>query len=333
MKNEEKKSPFCIATTYASENNCDVLLLNIPMDYHTVNMVIEAMQEKEDKKENLLFILTTNGGSPDAAYKISKIFQRNYKNVRGCIAGWCKSAGTLCAIGAHSLIIADDGELGPLDIQILKQDEIVSRNSGLVIKDAFTVLEEQTFSLFKSIMLNITKMGQNIRFKTSTEIASHITEGVFKPIYEQIDPYRVGETNRSMAITQAYGQRLDKVANNLRDNSSLATLIHGYPSHGFVIDREEAKTIFKNVEAPNDLLKKLIDLLETLAVNPFPSNSNPDRIIQFLNIQTNSNDNEQKSEHNDQLPSKDDTPAKSNTIPKNDNTARPKSRKRTTQKE
>ena len=36
----------------------------------------------------------------------------------------CKSAGTLLLIGATSLIISDRGELGPLDVQLSKPDEI-----------------------------------------------------------------------------------------------------------------------------------------------------------------------------------------------------------------
>lgn len=44
-------------------------------------------------------------------------------------------------------------------------------------------------------------------------------------------------------------------------------LATGYPDHGFVIDREEAETLFKNVEEPNDLLQTLSGNLGSLDPN------------------------------------------------------------------
>ena len=40
-------------------------------------------------------------------------------------------------IGAHELMMGDRGELGPLDVQIVKADEMDEQKSGLVAEAAF----------------------------------------------------------------------------------------------------------------------------------------------------------------------------------------------------
>jgi hypothetical protein len=65
-----------------------------------------------------------------------------------------------------------------------------------------------------------------------------------------------------MAIAKEYGTRLMIKSKNF-EIGTLNQLIGSYPSHGFVIDREEAETKFKNVRACTDderaLLKELGD--------------------------------------------------------------------------
>jgi hypothetical protein len=56
----------------------------------------------------------------------------------------------------------------------------------------------------------------------------------------------VGEVSRALKIGEEYGKRLSEVAGNLSPDA-LDLLVNGYPSHGFVIDRSEAKTLFQNV--------------------------------------------------------------------------------------
>ncbi len=59
--------------------------------------------------------------------------------------------------------------------------------------------------------------------------------------------------NRAIAIADKYGQRLTK-------NSALYhALMHGYPSHGFVIDFEEAAELFENVSFANLEFQKALE--------------------------------------------------------------------------
>ena len=69
---------------------------------------------KRKKHEEVLLVLTSFGGDPDAAYKIGRYLQNRYAEFRVLVPGLCKSAGTLLAIAANKVIFSPYGELGPL---------------------------------------------------------------------------------------------------------------------------------------------------------------------------------------------------------------------------
>lgn len=50
--------------------------------------------------------LCTMGGDSDAGFRIGRCLQQHYEHIRLAIPSYCKSAGTLIAIGAHELAIA-----------------------------------------------------------------------------------------------------------------------------------------------------------------------------------------------------------------------------------
>lgn len=81
-----------------------------------------------------------------------------------------------------------------------------------------------------------------------------MTIGLLTPLASQIDPIRLAEVERSLRIANKYGERLK--TRNLREGA-LEELIVAYPSHGFVIDRDEARQIFKRVGLPCQELREI----------------------------------------------------------------------------
>ncbi len=279
LQESNKPSFVDIANQIAAQSTCDVLLMNTNMNRSVFDCLSEQLDSRDTKDKNVLLILITEGGDPNAAYRISRLLQQRYKEFSACISGYCKSAGTLCVIGAKQLYMTEYGELGPLDIQVQTQDEVNFSNSGLVVDDAFRALQARTGEFFNHF-LRFFISGGPIRFKTATEIASSVTKGVFEPIYRQIDPNKVGEMSRYMAIAEAYGERLNshEKAGNLRPNA-LQRLVRQYPQHGFVIDKSEAEELFNYVLEPPELLQKLIKELGDIAKIPHPNNP----CVSFIN--------------------------------------------------
>jgi len=179
------------------------------------------------------------------------------------IDGTCKSAGTLMCTAADKLLMSANAELGPIDAQVRKQDEVGERTSGLTPLQAIQFLETQSVQLFKRHFLSL-RNPEDLGFSTkmAAEVATDLTTGLLTPIYQQLDPIRLAEMDRSLRIAKEYGERLK--TDNVYDGA-IDQLLVKYPSHGFVIDRKEARNLFKNVSEPKDDLQEIASFFEPIA--------------------------------------------------------------------
>ena len=256
------------ATVLANKLGADVLICNSPINSPYDRQLIKLCVD-QDRRENCALFLCTNGGDADVAYRIAKCLQQRYKKLIVYVCGRCKSAGTIIAIGAHEIVMTEVGELGPLDVQLGTKDELWETDSGLTVLAAIETLEAKAFELFESAFINLkSRSGGRITLKTATALASELSVGVITPIMSQIDPLHVGSVSRAMKIGLEYGNRLAAKSGNAKDGA-IDSLTHNYPSHGFVIDRDEAKTLFKNVrDCEHDEERALIAALGPLARDP-----------------------------------------------------------------
>lgn len=215
------------------------------------DFISAAFEVCDHKQHKVCLILITHGGDPDAAYRIARAANHHFDEVEILIPDLCKSAGTLLCVGAHKLIFGDRGELGPLDIQLSKPDEMFENMSGLDIIQAINALQNQALDAFRTYLIDI-RAGSRIGTKMAAEIAAKLADGFVAPIAARIDPLTLGEHQRAMQIAYDYGERLSNMTNSLKEYA-LIRLISNYPCHGFVIDRKEAGELFCNVSAPDAL--------------------------------------------------------------------------------
>ena len=247
------------ARAYGEERECDILLQFGQLDSKAYNRLRQSVSG--GKRKNVLLVPITWGGDAHTAYRIGRFLQREYERVLVLVPGPCKSAGTLLAVAGHELAIGDDGELGPIDVQRVRQDDLWERASGLIESSALESLGQVTWDLFEKLVTEIKDMSYGgITFKTAAEAAAPIVTGVLSPIASQIDPLKVGETARALQIAAKYANNLGRSTSNLQQ-MAISRLATGYPDHGFIIDREEAKTLFRNVSAPEGALLHLSNAL------------------------------------------------------------------------
>jgi len=248
--------------------------------YDELSTIIENRIKEEKKSENVILCISTYGGDPNAGYRIGRALQHYYTGkVSVLVPSLCKSAGTLAVIAANNLIIGDRGELGPLDIQLRKADEMGESSSSLDIFKAVDQLESRTLSAFRQYLTDI-KYGSGISTRLSADIASQLVSNLFQPVASQIDPHKIGEHQRAMGIALSYGDRLTKKSKNLKADA-LNKLIVGYPSHGFVIDRSEAKELFSKVNCPTGLSATVYEMISGwITKNPNIIGNSP-KVIDF----------------------------------------------------
>lgn len=270
---------FAPAKSALAALDCDMLIhaggISFGQEKHYVN-IFEAQNQRSD---HVILWLTSPGGDPDTAYQIARLLQKRYTKVSVFVNGWCKSSGTLICLGANELIMDDLGQLGPLDIQILNREEFGERLSGLNPIEALKSISAQSLELLKQQFLNV-RFGGGLSTKQALEVATNLTGQLMSPITAQLDIMKYGEFTRSMRIAVEYGQRLAKScrATNLKPDA-INLLTTGYPSHGFVIDYDEAKdSLFNDVSEPSENLRIVAKTLQPF-VDTWAGGSNNSAMI------------------------------------------------------
>ena len=254
-----------LSNLVSKKYNADVILYSGEIENSIADQLIDLARHP-DRKENIFLMLTTRGGSPDAAYRMTRCLKRQYKKITLYIYGICKSSGTLVSVGAHEIILSDFGEFGPLDIQLGKRDELFETVSGLNITQALNSLNTRAQDVFRSTLVDLKNGSRGqLSTKLAADIASNLAIGLYEKIYAQIDPAQLGSIERSINIASDYCKRL-RTENVKLD--TIDRLVSGYPSHNFVIDLEEAKTLFNCVRMPDDDEEELAKCISWVTRDP-----------------------------------------------------------------
>jgi hypothetical protein len=273
MGEPNTRSPEDIALEIGVRDRADLFVYNGDIERESDLDFIQCVHTNK-RNDRCKLLLVTNGGDADAAYKISRYLQERYELFECLITGICKSGGTLIAIGAHELVFLPYGELGPLDVQIHKEDKLAGFHSGLNISEALQTLERRAIQTYLRLIGEIIKSSSGVvSFPTASKAASELVSGLYAPIFGKIDAEDVGGRTRSMRIAADYGKRLDLVAKNMQPGA-LQKLAETYSSHSFVIDKTEASALFRKVRDADALELELVSSLGSCARWPVPTRNN-----------------------------------------------------------
>jgi hypothetical protein len=191
--------------------------------------------------KEIALIIESGGGQAEDAYNIAKLIN-NRSSFKAYVPLYAKSAATLLAFGAKEIHIAIDGQLGPLDVQILDEEK-EERNSALdelqSMDSLFEFANRSTIQLthFWAQMLSkkkITVFPRAIDFVTD----------MMRPLLGKIDTVHYTVLSRYLRIAEEYAVRL--LAKHYSQSSAkliAQRFVRNYPYHGFNIDFEESKSI------------------------------------------------------------------------------------------
>ena len=225
-----------------------------------LRFILEDAPEFADCPE-LSVLLQSPGGYAAETYRMLLDLRNYVDDIEVLVPYEAKSAATLFCLGSNEIYMGLYGELGPLDPQILDRTGSPIRSSALKSFKALEQLLEHSLSSLSGIVRLLPELAP-MDVPNAIDHAKPLFASIASPLYEQIDPHRLGEEGMYLAEIEEYAvramQRRDHIYQDelpsVEDaDEQLRELAHklvwDYPSHDFVIDLQEAKSINLNAES------------------------------------------------------------------------------------
>lgn len=200
---------------------------------------------------DLDIMIHSTGGNIHTAYQIVELLRLHTKRLIACVPFYAKSAATLLCLGADEIRMDRLAHLGPLDTQVF--EDARGKAEFMSALNPFKALEQlQAFSLEAlnaSVKMLVQRSGLSLN-----ECIKHAIEfvvGTTTPLFSQMNPEKLGEYSRALAIGSEYGDRLLSRSgwdDPRRRSVVLNELVHGYPSHDYIIDYHELQKLGLNVK-------------------------------------------------------------------------------------
>ena len=180
---------------------------------------------------DLDLMLQSLGGDIDKAEKIVYMCRKQALSFRVIVPESAKSAATLIALAADSIVMGYTSELGPIDPQIV----VTTPDGKTIIRPAQSFLDG-----LEEIKKQVQQEGG--------------LSPVYYPLLQQLDPALIDYCNKAIARSKNFAKKwlkeymcagdeetAEQIASELAD-------VKKYLSHGAVIDAEEARRIGLQVE-------------------------------------------------------------------------------------
>lgn len=243
-----------------------------PIDLTSFFAIREQLKEKVNlqKEKEIDIILNSPGGDASTAYRLIRTFRERYEIVNIIIPFWAKSAATLFAFGGSRLVLHEFGELGPIDAQIKRNDEIEPEgeySSALISQSSLRRIEERSregfFEMFTALRIKKPTEEEDQRHiefrkigrKQLAEILLDYSTKFYQPLLQKIDPTEIGEMSRVLEIGSMYARRILKQYTETSDEKIadlLDFLVFQCPDHGYVVDYPVIKPYLNHVIKANE---------------------------------------------------------------------------------
>ncbi|HEV7643313.1 MAG TPA: hypothetical protein VGO50_05155 [Pyrinomonadaceae bacterium] len=192
--------------------------------------------------DKLEVLLHSAGGHASCAYQIAKLFRRRCKQLNIIVPLVAKSAATLMCLAGDTIYMGERAELGPLDVQITDRVEKGTQQfSPLDEFKSLDYLKEYSISLLDYYALALIQRS-GMSLKEAFREAIPAVTSLMTPLYNKIDPSKIGGFRRNLAEGEEYAKRLLALTGSAHAQA-VTDLVWKYPAHDFVIDRAEATSL------------------------------------------------------------------------------------------
>jgi hypothetical protein len=192
--------------------------------------------------------LDSPGGDADATYKMFLVLRSRCHCLRVVIPDYARSAATLLTLGMDSIFMSRTAELGPIDVQIShpsREDEMLSCVDIMNAIGFLTTIGVDATCREGSTLIEIAGLSKYDAFHESLRFMSRFLQ----PLAAQLDPHLVNSAVQQLKVPEEYAVRMMKtrIQNGITNEDDIRRLVqkmvNGYPSHNFIISRNEAREL------------------------------------------------------------------------------------------
>lgn len=224
------------------------------------------------KAKPLDVLIYSPGGQLTACYLVARLLSRITKDWEALIPEKAWSGATLICLGSSNLVMAECGQLGPLDPQVVskKREKFFSteRQSPLEAFDAVKYLREFVVSTVDALMEELTDRG--VAPEKALETAGKLATDLARPLLERIEPYDLGAFSLDSRLAVTYCKavaRPSDLSKKTQRKALYRSLVEDYPAHEYAIDIDEAETLKFKVSEPPAEIDTLFDELRPRAAS------------------------------------------------------------------
>lgn len=145
---------------YQVKYGCRLIVVSSPIFTNSL-VFLEELIHDGDPKVDLHLMLTSPGGDGETALRIARSLQSRCKELTVVLPDQAKSAATLIALGAHSILMGPFGDLGPVDPQLLLEGQttfVSAKDIIASVEDATARIQAapESYPLWASLFSNLT---------------------------------------------------------------------------------------------------------------------------------------------------------------------------------
>lgn len=209
------------------------------------HLLILRSEINDRRFEELDLVIHSAGGDIHVAYQMVQLIRQHTRRMHACVPLYAKSAATLWCLAADRIVMDESAELGPLDVQIYEQRSGGGRYTSAL--NPFKALEQLQTEALHALDTAMTMVVKNSGLDLN-ECLTHaiaFVQATTGMLFDKMDPEKLGEYGRALAIGTEYGERLlRRYAEDWNDSTKsqiLERFVRGYPSHEYIIDYAEMK--------------------------------------------------------------------------------------------
>lgn len=263
----QEEQSYKLIKSFCEARKLPLLLLSMAEVNH-ISAILAAKELRGKEVPELDVILHTPGGHIESAYKIVKLLRKHASKVNIVVPAYAKSAGTLISLAGETLVLTTVSELGPLDVQLREHQEgdVDTYKSALNGYKALGQIQAHAVeNMDAAVTLILNRTRENgMMLKDVIKLAIEFSGSTSGCLYSQLHPKTIAENARSLDVGKQYGMRiLERYMGWSREkaNPVIHQLVYEYPSHEFIIDREELSDLGFSVESPEGELEIMLEKL------------------------------------------------------------------------